>query len=210
MNNSYSSPFFKALRVRSFLALAFLPVTTAVVFYDTVAFAADAKSHVEALGKEAHDMFSSGGSESSFESLLNSYFNVDRIAQNALPQLWAKASDAQRSEYKELFRKDIVRTYYNLLKSKYANQTLRVNAVTNQGSTTCVDSDVISSSGRATAHVRWMVEGGLIVDVEVENASTLNAKIEEYRGLTRDGGGTMDGFLSKLAAKLGVTHTPQK
>lgn len=174
---------------------------------------AQAKALIEDLGQRAIQIFSNKTPASQkrpqFQQLFESFFNGHAIARSVLGVRWNKASYEEKKQYVDLFKSDIVNTYFNLLEKYYKNDrfvVLKAERSKNDPYAFMVLSEIHRANGQ-TVSIKWHLLGSettqvLVVDAIVEGASTSNAKRQEYMALFRKHGGTMAGFIQGLRGKV--------
>jgi phospholipid transport system substrate-binding protein len=136
-----------------------------------------------------------------FKKLLNGSFDMQTIARFSLGRYWKTASDAQRQEYMDLFRKMIV-DVYSARFSDYKGQNLVVRGSRPEGqSDILVNSAILQPSGPEVA-VDWRVrkKDGVykVVDVIVEGVSMAVTQRSDFASVIQRGGGDLNVLLTHL------------
>jgi phospholipid transport system substrate-binding protein len=132
--------------------------------------------------------------------LLRSNFDIKTIARFALGTSWKTATEAQRSEYLDLFEKMIVSTYTERFQD-YSGQSFKVTKSSPTGKDWVVSSQIIQKDGPPVA-VGWQVrdkgEGMRIVDVTVEGISMSVTQRNDFAAVIQSGGGKVDALIASL------------
>ena len=141
--------------------------------------------------------------EARVRKILNDNFDVQTIGRFAMGTYWREASEAQRSEYMNLFESMIVETYTTRFED-YSGQTLKVEGSTSSGAKdSIVTSQVIQKDG-PPVNLEWRVRnnGGAlrIVDVVVEGVSMSVTQRSDFASVIQSGGGKIDALLVSLRA----------
>jgi phospholipid transport system substrate-binding protein len=136
-----------------------------------------------------------------FKKLLNTNFDMNTIGRFALGRYWKSASDAQRSEYMELFKRMTINVYAQRF-SDYKGQKLQVRGSRAEGeSDILVNSAILQPSGPEVV-VDWRVrkKGGAykIVDVVVEGVSMAVTQRSDFASVIQRGGGDLNVLLAHL------------
>lgn len=132
--------------------------------------------------------------------LLRANFDIKTIARFALGTSWKTATEAQKSEYLDLFEKMIVSTYTERFQD-YSGQSFKVLKSSATGKDWVVSSQIIQKDGPPVA-VGWQVrdkgEGLRIVDVTVEGISMSVTQRNDFAAVIQSGGGKVDALLTSL------------
>lgn len=144
--------------------------------------------------------------EQRFSTLLQTGFDIPRIARFVLGRYWLSASDQERSQFSQLFAQWVVRTYAARFKD-YSGETLKViGARTESASSYVVTSQLIHTNGAPPATIYWHVnkigDDLKIVDVEVEGVSMALTEREEIASAIQRDGGTVAGLNQQLKQRL--------
>lgn len=128
------------------------------------------------------------------------YADIDEMSKRVLPpDVWNKATSAQRAAFEKQFTTLLIRTYASALTS-YKDQSVKFYPVRGGGSNVQVSSDIISPSS-APIHVtyRLLQEGGKwrLYDMSVEGVSL----IESFRSQFADilSRGNMDQLINQMS-----------
>ena len=168
---------------------------------------AKAEELVRSLGFEAINVLSnksltSTDREKEFRRLFVKGFDVDRIGQFTLGRFWRMATDAEKTDYRELFRDYVVRTYlirFNL----YSGETLKISKSrpVKEGEM-IVESVIERPSGKPPVRVDWIVVNNgtedKIIDVVVQGVSMSIPHRQEFAAVIQNGGGQVAALLSAL------------
>jgi phospholipid transport system substrate-binding protein len=140
-----------------------------------------------------------------FRRLLDTDFDIPRIARFVLGRYWNEASDQDKQQFQKLFEEYIVRSYAQRF-SQYSGEQVKVVGSRPESETsTLVQSQVIRASGAPPAKVDWRVrkDGGAfkIIDVDVEGVSMVLTQREEFSSVIQRNGGVA-GLNKTLQEKL--------
>ena len=144
--------------------------------------------------------------EQRFSTLLQSGFDIPRIARFVLGRYWLSASDQERSQFNQLFTQWVVQTYSARFKD-YGGETVKVAAVRPESPTSyVVTSQLIHATGGPPTTIYWHVnktgDDLKIVDVEVEGVSMALTEREEIAAAIQRDGGTVAGLNQQLKQRL--------
>lgn len=172
---------------------------------------ASAEELVRSLGFEAINVLSNkaltmADREKEFRRLFIKGFDVDRIGQFTLGRFWRTASDTEKTEYRELFRDYVVRTYlvrFNL----YSGETLKIiNSRPVKDGEVVVESIIERPSGNPPVRVDWILSPSgseqKIIDVVVQGVSMSITHRQEFSSVIQNGGGQVEALLSALRQRL--------
>jgi phospholipid transport system substrate-binding protein len=165
---------------------------------------------IRTLSRTAIDSLSTGSlseteRETRFRTLLSENFDVPSIARFVLGLYWPRATEAQRTEYMNLFEDFIVKAYAKRF-ADYSGDGFKTGNVTKVTNTDAVVSSLIKSSDAAPpARVDWRVRAEdsqyKIVDVMVEGISMSVTHRDEFAAVIRNNGGTVAGLIDALKKK---------
>ena len=173
------------------------------------------RSTIESVSKKTEDIINGSITDAEkkaqFVTLFESDFNVPAIAKHVLRSYWKSATESEKKEYIDFFKKNIVGTYFSLLKKYYEKKVqlviLRVEP-SKRGKTACdVYSEARNPDNNRKITLKWRLLNGKILDVIVDGASMSNAKEREYKDLMRKSGKSFPTFLNALREKSALTHT---
>jgi phospholipid transport system substrate-binding protein len=174
---------------------------------------ADPAAFVDGLVQQALDLLrntqqlSDAQRDQRFKKLLDSGFDIPRIARFVLGRYWTSASDADRAAFGDLFEQWIVRTYSQRFKD-YSGETVQVGTSRPESDTNfVVASQIVHPNGNPPAKVDWHVRKGedgqyKIVDVEVEGISMALTQREEFASVIQRNGGSVASLNDALRQKL--------
>ena len=140
-----------------------------------------------------------------FGRLFRESFAIDAISRFALGRHWRRATEEQRKEYRSLFADFIVRTYAGRFR-QYSGETLTVEGEREINERDTIVSSRINTPDGTSIRVDWRVrtKGGdhKIVDIIVEDVSTVLAQREEFASMIRRGGGSIEGLIAELRERV--------
>ena len=128
-------------------------------------------------------------------ALVHETFAVDFITRAVLGRYWRKLSDAERSEFSELFPRFVVRIYLPHI-AKYSRDHLRVLGARARGKRdVVVKSEIRGDEGKEWVETDWRIrsfEGDLrVLDIVVAGVSLILVQRQEFEAVIRK-----DGFAS--------------
>lgn len=140
-----------------------------------------------------------------FRALLNQGFDVQHIGRFVLGRFWRTASDAERSEYLQLFEDFVVHSYATRFR-EYAGENLRVvHTRTAADAEVFVLTDLVRPSG-PPIRVEWRLRrddpGFKVVDVLVESVSMSITQRDDFSATIQRAGGRVEGLLAVLRDKV--------
>ena len=139
--------------------------------------------------------------EKRVREILRNNFDLETIGRFAMGTYWREASDAQKTEYMDLFEDMIVQTYTSRFED-YSGQTLKVGTAVESGSKdVLVSSQVVQKNG-PPVNLEWRVrdkDGVLkVIDVVVEGVSMSVTQRSDFSAVIQRGGGSIEALLSSL------------
>lgn len=142
-----------------------------------------------------------------FRHALNDSFDLKTIARFTLGRYWRTATDAQRAEYRRLFEEFLVRSYASRFRDldRMKLRILRTEPITKRDRLVL---STLTDDGRERPplNIAWRVRKKgpelRIVDVVVEGISMSVTQRDEFQSVIHNRGGTLDGLLSALRARL--------
>lgn len=136
--------------------------------------------------------------------LFSNAFDVPAVGRFVLGRHWAKASEAQRTEYLDLFKKYVADIYATRF-SDYSGETFEIRGQTPlSGGDVLVNLDIVRPDGPPLPvdfRVRASEAGQRIVDVAVEGLSLIVTKRDEFSSLVERKG--IEGLLEALRRVTG-------
>lgn len=161
-----------------------------------------AKSFIEDLGRRAIESLTKPGVsqsqlESSFQSLLEEGFDVERIGQFVMGQYWKTMNPDQQNRFIPIFENRLKKSYANRFQ-EYRGVDFKVKSAREEGHHYIVSSTIQKPGGPITP-VDWFVKGGKIHDVKVEGVSMSITIRDEYRALVHSNNGDIEKFLATLS-----------
>ena len=143
-----------------------------------------------------------------FTKLFNEDLDLDYIGKFVLGRYWKTASDKQRSEFIDVYRKLNIQTWserFNEFKGKHFEFLGTEKAKSKNNDQVYVVTQVPMPEG-APASVKWRVKetGGKmqIVDIIIENVSLAITSQKEYTSYIQKSPNGIDGLIKELKAKL--------
>jgi phospholipid transport system substrate-binding protein len=161
----------------------------------------------EAIGVIKDPKVAPADREKRFRGLLETGFDIPRIARFVLGRYWAGASDQERQRFSSLFEDWIVRTYSARFTS-YSGQTIKVTGTRSESDvSTVVTSQFVSPDNPTPAKIDWRVrkesDGTYkIVDVSVEGISMALTQRDEISAVADRAGGTVDALNKALEQRI--------
>lgn len=170
--------------------------------------AGDFISHLvsDALKAVADRQLTQADREKTFRQLLETDFDIPRIARFTLGRYWATASDEDRQKFISTFEDYIVRSYTARF-SEYSGETVKVTSSRPESDTSIiVNSEIVHTSGEPPAKIAWRVhkddKGFKIVDVDVEGVSMIVTQRDEFASVIQRNGGTVVGLTKAIQQKM--------
>lgn len=164
-----------------------------------------AKDFVQALANEGVGFLSDPNlshedRREKFKTLLNENFDIKYIGRFSLGRYWNQASEAQRTEYLNLFEKMIVNVYSKRF-SEYDGQDLKITSARADGDTDAIVNSYINGKGQKVA-VDWRVRmrngQPKVIDVIVEGVSMATTQRSEFASIIQRGGGQIEALINHL------------
>ena len=142
--------------------------------------------------------------ETEFQTLLYDGFALNRIGRFVIGSHWRKMSAEQQSDYQELFKLWVLKTYSVRL-GGYSGQTFSIVTVVEAGATdryvrTLIDQPKGGESVRADWRVRHIDGAFKIVDVVAEGVSMIVTQRQEFTAVVRRHG--VEGLIETLRARV--------
>lgn len=161
---------------------------------------------IQDLGERAISSLTIGSKEQisqNFLKLLDEGFDIDYIAKFVMGINWKHFTDAQKSEFKEAFKKHLERTYSVHFK-EYKDAKLKVKSSRKEKTFEIVES-TIQGKGEPIP-VQWKISDATgtykIRDVVVEGVSMGNTLRNEFGATYHRVGGDPVSFIKKLKGNL--------
>lgn len=164
------------------------------------------------LGQEAVDVLKSNNTSETqrieqMRAIFVTYFDVPEIAKFVAGRHWRGLSDAERSEYLQLFEDYIVYVYSRRL-GGYGGESLRVKSSSPKAggsNTALVSSEIVSPKTNKSYQVNWDVESRdgeyKVTDIVVEGVSMKQQQRGDFGGIVQQSGGRFEGLLKALRDK---------
>jgi len=169
---------------------------------------------VESLGQEAVQLLASKDlsppeKQQGFTSLIERDFDMKLIGRFVLGKNWRAATESEKSEYLELFKKYIINTYQKRI-GEYSGENLDiVKAKPLNNKEFLVNSVIVRPKGpkiQLDWRVRKSKSGELkIIDIIVENVSMALTHRDEFTSVISQNGGKVEGLLQKLRDHTATT-----
>jgi phospholipid transport system substrate-binding protein len=192
-------------------ALLMLFVFGAVSGIPTAAKATDAGQATQFLTALSADALKALGApgatleqkETAVRLILAKHFDLDLIGRFVLGAAWRKASDDQRTQYQNLFREFVLRTYSRRL-GGYSGQTFQVVGSRPIGKGDILVNTKINRPSGPPIEAGWRVRNGKdghkILDVVVAGVSMVVTQRSEFRSVIRREG--IDGLIEVLRLQV--------
>ena len=168
-----------------------------------------ARAFMQTLGDKAISVLADGDQDLearqiSVQDLLRSNLELVSMSRFVLGAGWRKASEAERTEYVEVFSDFVVRSYSRRL-SAYGGQQFEITGTAAAGKRDAIVFTRILQEGEPPIKAGWRVKTGAdgalkIVDVVVEGVSMLQTQRSEFESVVRRSG--LEGLMEALRKKL--------
>ncbi len=139
--------------------------------------------------------------EREFRDIFLIGFDVDLISRFALGRHWRAATAAQRTEYRDVFERFIVRSYSARLGS-FAGETINHTDTLVRTKRDSLVRTVILRHGHLPVRIDWRVRNTdghyKIVDVVVEGVSMLISHRSEFASVIQNNGGSIQHLIDAL------------
>ncbi|MAF47537.1 MAG: toluene tolerance protein [Rhodospirillaceae bacterium] len=139
-------------------------------------------------------------------NLLAKHFDVDFISRTVLARHWRKASDDERTEFRQLFEDYIVSVYGRRL-GNYSGEHFQIGKIVRKGDDQAYVSSKIVRPAGPPVKVAWRLRGRdgkwRIVDIVVEGVSMAMTQRSEFGAVIRREGGNVSGLNAKLRELAG-------
>lgn len=198
-------------RLGALLAVSLLSGLPAAGSLANTRAARDAGTFVAQLAQDAINKLGTPdlGEEQRIErvrALFAEGFDIPLIARFVLGRYWRMATDAERTEYLNLFRELVVQTYARRF-HEFVSARLRVLSVSRPNE----DNDVVVAvelqvQGKPPVRMDTRVRQGAgykIVDISIEGISMALTQRDEFASVIQRGGGRVDALLASMREKLG-------
>lgn len=188
---------------------AFGALVLLILVHTNPVSAANPAEFVKNMGDKAFASLSEAGLTDEervkrFRTLLNEAFDLPRIARFTLGRYWRTASDAEKSEFVELFEKFVIQAYSARFQDLSGKKLNVINAREVSASQALVISE-IAIPGKPSVKINWRVrskdETHKIVDVMVEGISMSVTQRDEFAAVIRQTGGRVGGLIKALRRK---------
>lgn len=140
-----------------------------------------------------------------FRRLLTSGFHLEVIGKFVLGRHWRRASEAERSEFAQLFENYLVNSYAQKL-GEYGGEQLVVQGGRPKGKSGAIVSSRIVPPEGGPFQVEWRLrragDGWRIIDVVVEGVSMAVTHRSEFSSVIAGRGGKIDGLLDALRRQI--------
>ncbi|HXP29473.1 MAG TPA: ABC transporter substrate-binding protein [Stellaceae bacterium] len=140
-----------------------------------------------------------------FRALLESGFDMPRIARFVLGRYWNTASEQDRQQFTKTFEDWVIKTYSSRFQ-RYAGETVKVDGTRPVNEQIAIVLSQIDHASGPPTKVEWRVrhEGNdyKIVDAEVEGVSMALTERDEFASAIQQQGGTVAALNKALEQKL--------
>ena len=170
-----------------------------------------AKTFITALGDTAigtltEANISDAQREERFKSLVEANFNTPLIARFVLGRHWRTASEDERTEFQNLFKKFMITTYANRFKD-YSGEEFIVESASVKRRDIWIDSRIQRHiAGAPPVRIRWRVRPAgpsfKIIDVVVEGISMSITQRDEFAAVIQSNGGTVHSLNEQLKKRI--------
>lgn len=177
----------------------------AITFFVPMAAMADndqAEKIITKLGGDAISTLESDATQKerfeTFERILNTNFDMDKIARFVLGRYWKVATEDEKTEYVSLFENMIVQVYSKRF-DDYSGQKFEVRGSKEIGrGDIIVNSAILSPNGTPPVSVDWRLRKGKIIDVIVEGVSMSVTQRSEFNTVIQRNGGKVSALIGHL------------
>jgi phospholipid transport system substrate-binding protein len=142
--------------------------------------------------------------EARFRNLLRQHFDMAALSKFVLGRYWRTASEAERSEFQQLFEDFIVQSYAVRF-SGYNGQAFLVSGSVNDKDGAVIVHSKIDMPKSEDIRVDWRLraagDGFAIVDIIVEGVSLAVTQRSEFASVIQSRGGKVAGLLEALRSK---------
>ncbi|MFA5040126.1 MAG: ABC transporter substrate-binding protein [Bdellovibrionales bacterium] len=211
-------------RLPRFIFLAFSAVTLAFSFLIVIspANATAARTHDQALqtptGKFIQDLgdraikivadkkLSADQRSAAFSQLLSEDFDLKTIGRFVIGRSWASATPEQQTEYMDLFKSLVLRTYGDRM-TLYTGEGFEVVGTRPESDMdTTVLSQITHPDGSKPTAIDWRVRQKNdrigVIDVIVEGVSLSVTQKQEYASVIQNNGGQIEGLLKVMREQV--------
>lgn len=161
----------------------------------------------EVIGVLVDSSLNLASRESRFRELLLRYVDTDSIARTVLGRYWNLATDAEKEDFKHLYREYIIKVYAARL-SKFDGEVFKVRTPRQDSDADFMVFSTIEPKQGPSYVVNWRVrkspEGFAITDVQAEGVSLLVTHNQEFSSVIQNGGGKVAALLDALRKRAGV------
>jgi ABC-type transporter MlaC component len=174
-----------------------------------------AENLIAEISKKVLEIMQSSSSDSEkkqhLQEVLKNNFNIKVAAKHALKSYWEKMKKEEQDDYLVLFEKDIVKTYFDILKKYYEKELLKIVkslAVPKKDNAFYVYSEARNPDTGAPIEIKWAIKNGKILDATIGRAiSVSDAKRKEYAEVIRsnkknDGSISFQDFIQYLKERV--------
>jgi len=143
-----------------------------------------------------------------FAELLDEYFDLVTIGRFVIGRFWNSATEEQRTEYLDLFKKLIIKNYGSKM-SMYTGEGFQVTATRPESDfDTVVSSQITHPGNPQPTNIDWRVrsrDGKTgVIDVIIEGVSMSVTQKQEYASIIQRGGGNIEGLLQLMRQQAAV------
>lgn len=170
--------------------------------------AQSAANYVELLGSRAITVLTSKQNvapdqrHGRLKTLIRESFDLELIGRFVLGRFWREATDAQRTDFQDLYAHHLVSSYARQLDAYEAKTLTVVSTRDVSKKDVLVETEIVSASGpvRAGWRVRAADNSRKIVDVEIDGISMALSHRQEFGSVANRAG--VDGLIKIMKANL--------
>ena len=164
----------------------------------------------EVIGVLKDDALDQKAREARFQTLMEQTVDTETTARTVLGRYWNVATEEQRTEFRDVYRKYLLRLYATRF-AAFQGQTFTVKGARGgAGSDAVVDTTINPPpTGGPTYSVSWRVRDNAgdyrIVDVMTEGVSILVTHNQEFASVIQNNGGKVQALIDALKKRVGTS-----
>lgn len=137
-----------------------------------------------------------------FKKVIFSVFDFKEMARRSLGKNWKTATDAEKTEFVQLFSQLLSKTYLNRVINGFPNSKIDYGEETVKGKKASLKTKVTSDTENVSVNYRLRNKKGewKIYDIVIENISLVSNYRSEFSGIVRKE--KMIGLINKLKGKI--------